>query len=56
MLSFGEALDHQSGSPLLTTWLDGSAEEALALVRLYSGEMTFQVATPPEEIEISINC
>lgn len=40
----------------LLGWLDGSAEEALALVKPYDGEMAFQTATPPDEIEISVNC
>jgi putative SOS response-associated peptidase YedK len=29
-----------------TTWLDGSHDEALALVRPYGGPMTEQVTTP----------
>lgn len=33
-----------------TTWLDGSHEEALALVRPYDGAMTEQVATPSDEL------
>jgi putative SOS response-associated peptidase YedK len=33
-----------------TTWLDGSHDEALALVRPYDGPMTEQVATPTDEL------
>ena len=31
------------------TWLDGSADEALALVRPFEGEMQHQVATPDQQ-------
>lgn len=33
-----------------TTWLDGSHDEALALVRPYDGPMIEQVATPSDEL------
>lgn len=33
-----------------TTWLDGSHDEALALVRPFDGAMTEQVTTPPDAL------
>lgn len=36
--------------PDFTTWLDGSHDDALALVRPYDGAMTEQVATPADEL------
>lgn len=33
-----------------TTWLDGSHDEALALVKPYDGPMIEQVATPIDEL------
>jgi len=42
--------------PDLLSWLDGSVDEAVALVKPYEGALKFQFETPRDEVEVSANC